>query len=257
MPEAAEKSPAGLLAQKVAVITGGASGLGWVMANRFADEGARIVIADIRGDVAGQRAAELRARGAVALAGTCDVTIEEDVQALVDQCLAAFGVLDVFVNNAGLTRDAVMRKMTASDFDLIMGVHLKGAWLGTRAATSAMRSTATGGSIINMSSISGKVGNPGQTNYSAAKAGMVGLTKASAKEVARYGIRVNAIQPGLIRTAMTEKMDQEALATGIAQVPLGRIGEAEEVAKVALFLASDLSSYMTGTVLEVTGGRHM
>ena len=246
-----------LLTGRAAVITGSADGIGWTMANVFADHGAHLVIADIRGDAATQRAEELAGRGIRAIGMACDVTSEADVDVLIERAISEFGAIDVFVNNAGITRDAVMRKMSLDDFQLVIDVHLRGAWLGTRAASAAMRSTNTAGSIINVSSISGKVGNPGQTNYSAAKAGMVGLTKSSAKEVARYGIRVNAIQPGLIRTAMTEKMDLTALAAGLEQVPLGRIGEPTEVADVAVFLASDLSSYVTGAVLEVTGGRHM
>jgi 3-oxoacyl-[acyl-carrier protein] reductase len=167
-----------------------------------------------------------------------------------------FGSLDVMVNNAGITRDATMRKMTIDDFRAVLDVHLLGAWLGTRFASYVMREQGRG-SIINISSLSGKVGNPGQTNYSAAKAGIVGLTKAAAKEMGHLGVRVNAIQPGLIRTPMTEAMPSKAWDSKMAEIPMGRAGEPEEVAKVALFLASDLASYLTGTVIEVTGGRGM
>src|SRR5699024_9044899 len=140
-------------------------------------------------------------------------------------------------------KDAIMRKMTLDDFRTVIDVHLSGTWLGTRAAVAAMRAAGSGGSVINMSSISGKVGNPGQTNYSAAKAGIVGLTKAAAKEADRHGIRVNAIQPGLIRTPMTDGMDQEALNAGLAQVPLGRSGEAEEVDGGALSRGAVRAAY--------------
>ena len=167
-----------------------------------------------------------------------------------------FGGLDIMVNNAGITRDATMRKMTEEQFDQVIAVHLKGTWNGTKAAAAIMRENKRG-AIVNMSSISGKVGLVGQTNYSAAKAGIVGMTKAAAKELAHLGVRVNAIQPGLIRSAMTEAMPQQIWDQKLAEVPMGRAGEPAEVAKVALFLASDLSSYMTGTVLEVTGGRHV
>ncbi|HLG66845.1 MAG TPA: SDR family NAD(P)-dependent oxidoreductase, partial [Acidimicrobiales bacterium] len=153
-------------------------------------------------------------------------------------------------------RDATLRTMTLEDFRAVVDVHLQGAWLGTRAAAAVMRGQQRG-SIVNMSSISGKVGNAGQTNYSAAKAGIVGLTKAAAKELAHLGVRVNAIQPGLIRTAMTAAMRPDIFEQRVAEIPLGRVGEPADVANVALFLASDLSSYMTGTVLEVTGGRHL
>jgi 3-oxoacyl-[acyl-carrier protein] reductase len=146
--------------------------------------------------------------------------------------------------------------MTEQQFDEVISVHLKGAWNGTRSAAAIMREQG-GGANINMSSISGKVGFIGQTNYSAAKAGIVGLTKAAAKELAHLGVRVNAIAPGLIRSAMTEAMPQRIWDAKLAEVPMGRAGEPSEVAAAALFLASDLSSYVTGTVVEVTGGRHL
>lgn len=242
---------------RTAIVTGGASGIGWEIARTLAHHGANLVLGDLDQDRAAERADRLTSSGVHAIAVGCDVTMEEQVTALAETAVRATGRLDVFVNNAGVTKDAIMRKMTLDDFRTVIDVHLSGTWLGTRAAIAAMRAAGNGGSIINMSSISGKVGNPGQTNYSAAKAGIVGLTKAAAKEAARHGIRVNAVQPGLIRTPMTDGMDQEALNAGLAQVPLGRIGEPGEVAGVALFLASGLSSYMTGTVMEVTGGRHM
>lgn len=160
------------------------------------------------------------------------------------------------VNNAGITRDATMRNMTEEQFDQVIDVHLKGTWNGIRLAAAIMRETKRG-AIVNMSSVSGKVGLVGQTNYSAAKAGIVGMTKAAAKELAHVGVRVNAIAPGLIRSAMTEAMPQHVWDQKLAEVPMNRAGEPGEVASVALFLASDLSSYMTGTVLEVTGGRHI
>jgi 3-oxoacyl-[acyl-carrier protein] reductase len=185
-----------------------------------------------------------------------DVTNEASVQGLVDDTIRWAGRLDIFVNNAGVTRDASLRKMTVADFDTVMAVHLRGTWLGLRAASAVMREAGQG-SIINMSSLSGKSGNPGQTNYSAAKAGIVGMTKASAKELAHKNVRVNAIQPGLIRTAMTEAMSPEVFAEREAAIPMKRAGEPREVAGAALFLASDLSSYMTGGVLEVGGGRLM
>lgn len=244
-----------LLAGRTAVITGGAQGLGYAIARVFVDEGARVVIGDLDLDVT--RAAADRLGGdEVALAAACDVTAADQVQSLIDAAVARFGRLDVMVNNAGITRDATLRKMTEDQFDEVIAVHLKGTWNGTRAAAAVMREQ-DGGAIINMSSISGKVGLVGQTNYSAAKAGIVGLTKAAAKELAHVGVRVNAIAPGLIRSAMTEAMPQRIWDAKLAEVPMGRAGEPEEVAKVALFLASDLSSYMTGTVLEVTGGRHI
>ena len=192
----------------------------------------------------------------VARAVACNVTSLAAVEDLVAAAVGEFGTLDIMVNNAGVTRDATLRKMTEQEFDEVISVHLKGTWNGTRSAAAIMREQG-GGAIINMSSISGKVGFIGQTNYSAAKAGIVGLTKAAAKELAHLGVRVNAIAPGLIRSAMTEAMPQRIWDAKLAEVPMGRAGEPSEVAAAALFLASDLSSYVTGTVIEVTGGRHL
>lgn len=244
-----------LLDGQTAVVTGGAQGLGFAIAQRFIEEGAKVVLGDL--DLEATQVAACRLGGGdVATAVQCNVTDSADVDALVAAAVATYGSLDVMVNNAGITRDATIRKMTEDQFDQVISVHLKGTWNGTRTAAAIMRENKRG-SIINMSSISGKVGMVGQTNYSAAKAGIVGLTKSAAKELAYLGVRVNAIQPGLIRSAMTEAMPQRIWDSKVAEVPMARAGEPDEVASVALFLASDLSSYMTGTVLEVTGGRHL
>jgi 3-oxoacyl-[acyl-carrier protein] reductase len=244
-----------LLTGQTAVVTGGAQGLGLAIATRFIAEGARVVLGDL--DLAATQAAAASLGGDdVAIAVRCDVTNGDEVEALVDAAVARFGGLDIMVNNAGITRDATMRKMTEDQFDQVIAVHLKGTWNGLRKAAAIMRENKSG-KIINMSSLSGKVGLIGQTNYSAAKAGIVGMTKAAAKELAHLGVRVNAIQPGLIRSAMTEAMPQRIWDEKVAEVPMARAGEPSEVAGVALFLASDLSSYMTGTVMEVTGGRFM
>lgn len=248
-------TPMAMLAGQIAAITGGAQGLGFAIATQFVAEGARVVLADLDLDATAAAARQL-GDSSLAAAVRCDVTSAEQVEALVADTVARFGRLDIMVNNAGITRDATMRKMTEDQFDEVIAVHLKGTWNGTRAAAAVMREQGSG-AIINMSSISGKVGFIGQTNYSAAKAGIVGLTKAAAKELAHLGVRVNAIAPGLIRSAMTEAMPQRIWDAKLAEVPMGRAGEPDEVASVALFLASDLSSYMTGTVLEVTGGRHI
>jgi 3-oxoacyl-[acyl-carrier protein] reductase len=247
----------GLLDGKAAVVTGGAQGIGLAIAQRLGAEGAAVVVADIDEGRSAEAAATIAEAGGKAIGVACDVTSPEQVEALVERCKAEFGSLDVMVNNAGITRDATMRKMSVEDFDAVVAVHLKGTWLGTKAASLAMREQGGGGSIVNISSISGKVGNIGQSNYSAAKAGIVGLTKAAAKEVAHAGVRVNAIQPGLIKTAMTEAMPAEIFAQREEEVPMGRAGEPDEIAKTVLFLASDLSSYITGIVIEVAGGRHI
>jgi len=245
----------GLLRDRVAVVTGAAQGLGLAIAEVFAAEGAALVLADMNEEQVVAAAAALGI-GDRALGVRCDVTDEADVDALVAAADARFGRLDVMVNNAGVTRDSTMRKMTVADFELVVDVSLKGAWLGTRAAAGYMREHG-GGSIVNMSSISGKAGNPGQTNYSAAKAGIVGLTKAAAKEVGFAGVRVNALQPGIIDTPMTAVLSDEVRAQRLADIPLGRFGQPAEVAQVALFLASDMSSYLTGVTIEITGGRHI
>jgi 3-oxoacyl-[acyl-carrier protein] reductase len=248
----------GLLDGKVAVVTGGAQGIGLEIARTFLAQGASVVLGDVNAEAAEKSAAELGAahEGAKAVGLRCDVTSEEEVGALVRAAVDQLGTLDIMINNAGITRDATMRKMSIEDFRAVLDVHLVGSWLGTRAAAAVMRENKRG-SIVNISSISGKVGMLGQTNYSSAKAGMVGLTKAAAKELAYLNVRVNAIQPGLIRTAMTEALREDIWQQKLSEIPMGRAAEPAEVASVAVFLASELSSYMTGTVLEVTGGRYM
>ncbi len=253
---ATEKSPvvSNLLAGNVAIVTGGAQGIGLAIATAIASAGGHVMVADVD-EAAAQAAIEpLRASGAQVEARRCDVTSESDQAELIQACLDRFGRIDTLVNNAGVTRDGYISKLSEFDFDLVIGVSLKGAWLGTRAIAPLLRKQGSG-SIINISSLSGKVGNPGQTNYSAAKAGLVGLTKAAAKEFGPSGVRVNAIQPGLVRTAMTLAMKPEIFAAKEAEVPLGRAGEPEEVAQAVVFLASAMSSYITGAVIEVTGGR--
>jgi 3-oxoacyl-[acyl-carrier protein] reductase len=244
-----------LLENGVAVVTGGARGIGLAIATALQREGARVVLADLDADALTEAHKTLGGGDDVATV-VADVTSADDVQRLIDTATERYGSLEVMVNNAGITRDATMRKMTEDEFDQVIAVHLKGCWHGTRAAAAIMREQHRG-SIINISSLSGKVGMAGQTNYSAAKAGIVGLSKAAAKEVAHLGVRVNVIQPGLIRSAMTEAMPQKVWDQKMSEIPMQRAGEVDEIASVALFLASDLSSYMTGTVLEVTGGRFM
>jgi 3-oxoacyl-[acyl-carrier protein] reductase len=240
-----------LLDDQVAVVTGSGQGIGLEIGRVLTHHGARVVFADIDGAAANAAADDL---GTVGVA--CDVTSEDDVQQLVATATNEFGRLDLFVNNAGITRDASLKKMTVADFDAVITVHLRGTWLGVRHASAVMREQKSG-SIVNISSLSGKSGNPGQTNYSAAKAGIIGLTKAAAKELAHHNVRVNAVQPGLIRTAMTAAMPPEVFAEREAAVPMKRAGEPAEVAWAVVFLASPLSSYITGSVIEVGGGRYM
>lgn len=241
-----------LLGGLTCVVTGGAQGIGLATAKVLWSHGANVVV----GDIHEEQPDELKQFSERFLYAACDVTKIASVESLFDRAVIEFGRVDIMVNNAGITRDATMAKMTEEQFDQVINVNLKGVWVGTKVAASYMKESG-GGSIVNMSSISGKTGFFGQTNYSAAKAGVVGLTKAAAKEVARYGIRVNAVQPGLIQTPMTEVLSDEIIQEKVREIPLGRPGTADEVANAVLFFASDLSSYVTGTVLEVTGGRYM
>jgi len=243
--------PDPLLTERVAIVTGAGQGIGLEIARSLRAFGANVVLVDIDGDAAKAAAEEV---GGLGLA--CDVTSEEQMRAVVADTVAEFGRLDIFVNNAGVTRDASLKKMTVDQFDTVVTVHLRGTWLGVREASAVMRE-AKSGSIVNISSLSGKSGNPGQTNYSAAKAGIVGLTKAAAKELAHHNVRVNAVQPGLIRSPMTAAIPPEVFAEREAAVPMKRAGEPSEVAGAVVFLASDLASYITGTVIEVGGGRYI
>lgn len=245
--------PTTLLAGRTAVVTGAGQGIGREIARTLHAHGASVVVSDIDPDAA---AAAAEAIGERAIAHAPDVTDEGGVAELVRGTVDRFGRLDTFVYNAGITRDASTKRMSIDDFDSVITVHLRGTWLGVRAASAVMRD-AKSGSIVNISSLSGKSGNPGQSNYSAAKAGIVGLTKAAAKEVAHHNVRIHAVQPGLIRTPMTAAMDPAVFAEREAAIPMRRAGEPGEVANVVLFLASDLSGYMTGAVLEVGGGRFM
>ena len=242
----------GLLDNQTSLITGGAQGIGLAIAQVFAEQGANVVIVDTD-ETRAQQAAQSLTTSAMGIG--CDVTDYEAMVSAFGTATAHFSGIDIVVNNAGITRDASLLKMSETDFDDVINVNLKGVWIGTKIATQEMK--ATGGSIVNLSSISGKVGFFGQTNYSAAKAGVVGLTKAAAKEGARFGIRVNAVQPGLIESPMTAVLTQEILEQKLREIPMGRPGQPEEVANTVLFLSSRLSSYITGAVIEVTGGRYM
>jgi len=247
----------GELAGAGAVVTGSARGIGLAIAAVLVRAGMTVVLADLDGPGAEAAAVELSAGGpGRAVGARCDVTDEDEVEAAAARAVTEAGSLEVWVNNAGITRDATIRRMTLADFRAVLDVHVVGAWLGTRAAAARMREQGSG-AIVNISSISGKVGNVGQTNYSAAKAALVGLTKASAKELAHVGVRVNAVQPGLIDTEMVAAMRPDIVEARVAEIPLQRIGQPSDIAEVVAFLVSPASAYMTGTVLEVTGGRHM
>ncbi|MET0999227.1 MAG: 3-oxoacyl-ACP reductase FabG [Marmoricola sp.] len=244
-----------LLEGKTAVVTGAAQGLGEAIARAYINQGAQVVLADLDADAAATAAEGITASGR-AIGVACDVARPEDVEALVERAVTEFGSLDVLVNNAGILRNCALDQATLADFRDLIDVHLQGTWLGIKYAAPAMRA-AGGGSIVNMSSIGGKAGLAGQTNYSAAKAGVIGLTKAAAKELAGDGIRVNAILPGIIETAMALQLSPEDLAQRATDIPLGRLGKPAEIADAAVYLASGMASYVTGAMLEVSGGRFM
>lgn len=246
-----------LLAGRVALVTGAGSGIGRAVAVRFAQEGADVGVLDLNEATAEETTAAVVALGRRAAALRADVSRADDVESAVSRAESRLGAIDVLVNNAGLTRDATIQNLSEADWDLVLDVHLKGTFLCTKVVGHRLRERGRGGAIVNISSISAKIGNFGQANYASAKAGIVALTKVTAREYARYGVRANAIQPGMIDTPMTRVLGEERLARSVAETPLGRLGTPEEVAAVALFLASDLASYVTGAVVEVTGGRSL
>jgi 3-oxoacyl-(acyl-carrier-protein) reductase len=238
---------------KVAVITGAARGLGRAIALRFAEEGAQVAINDLRYELLEETARAITARGGAVLIAPADIAERAEAERLAEQAVAHFGRLDIWVNNAGITRDALALKMTIEQWDAVLRVNLTGTFNGCQAAAARM-SAAGAGSIVNLSSRS-YLGNIGQANYSASKAGVVGLTRTLALELARYSIRVNAIAPGFIDTEMTRAVPEDLRERVIKGIPLRRVGQPEDIANAALFLASEESSYITGQVLMVCGGR--
>jgi len=246
-----------LLKGKVAVITGAARGIGKAIAIKFAQEGADIAFTDLNIDDSVKVAEiEIASNGVKARAYASDAANFEDTHKVVEEIIKDFGRVDILINNAGITRDGLMMRMSEQQWDMVINVNLKSAFNFIHALTPVMMRQRAG-SIINMSSVVGVSGNAGQTNYSASKAGMIGLTKSIAKELGSRGIRANAIAPGFILTEMTHQLSEEVRAQWASQIPLKRGGTPEDVANVALFLASDLSSYVTGQVIPVCGGMNM
>ena len=235
---------------QVAVITGSARGIGLAIAERFAAAGAKVVICDIDASAVAEAAAKLSG-GALGI--KADVTKAEEVTALFDQTVKELGRVDVVVNNAGITRDNFMLRMKEEDWDMVLDINLKGSFLVTKAASRIMMKQRSG-RIVNISSVVGLTGNAGQANYSASKAGLIGLTKSSAKELAARGITVNAVAPGFIETEMTRAMPEAAREEFLKKVLISRAGTPDDIASAVMFLASDQASYITGQVLTVDGG---
>lgn len=244
------------LSGKVAIITGSGRGIGAETAREFASEGARVVVTDIDPATTSASTQALRANGADAIGVVADVTKADQVEALISQAHRTFGRIDVLVNNAGFPRDSLIVKMSESDWDAVIDVVLKGTFLCTRAAVPIMMEQKSG-RIINIASRA-HLGNPGQANYSAAKAGIIGFTRSQANELGRFNITVNAVAPGFVETPLLralphfEKIKQRT----IANTPLPRLGTPEDIAAAILFLASERASWVTGEVIHVTGGRY-
>lgn len=246
-----------LLKDKVAIVTGAGRGIGRAIALKYAQEGANVVITDLKIDETVEAfIEELKGLGVKAKAYASNAANFDDAHKLIEEVLADFGRIDVLVNNAGITRDGLMMRMTEEQWDLVINVNLKSAFNLIHAVTPVMLKQKAG-SIINMASVVGVSGNAGQTNYSASKAGMIGLAKSIAKELGSRGVRANAIAPGFIITDMTHALSDEVRKQWEAQIPLRRGGTPEDVANVATFLASELSSYVTGQTIHVCGGMNM
>lgn len=241
------------LQDKVAIITGGANGIGKAACELFLKQGAKVVIADFD-EISGKSLEkDFLDQGKDVIFIQVDVANQESVKNMVEQVLAKYEKIDILINNAGITRDAMLVKMTEQDFDRVLDVNLKGVFNCTQAIVPHMVERRYG-KIINTSSVSGVYGNVGQTNYAATKAAVVGMTKTWAKELGRKGINVNAVAPGFTKTAMVEKMPEKVIQHMESIVSLQRLGEVDDIANAYLFLASDESSYITGHVLHVDGG---
>ncbi len=241
--------------EKVAIVTGAARGIGLAIARELLAMGMTVVAVDLKEDLLADLPESLGNPGEKLDCRTMDVTNSEGFTALIDDVAEKFGRLDVLVNNAGITRDGLLLRMDDADWELVLKVNLTSAFIGTRVAARHMMRNRSG-SIINMSSYSGLEGNRGQANYSASKAGLLGLTKTTAKELASKKVRCNAVAPGFIKSEMTDALPQEAKDIALSLIPLKRMGEPTDIAKAVGFLASDASSYITGQVLSVDGGMH-
>jgi 3-oxoacyl-[acyl-carrier protein] reductase len=238
------------------MVTGGARGIGYAIAEKLGTDGCSVIISDILAEAAKEAVSNLSAGGIKAMSVAGDVSKPESVNAMFKISMEEFGRIDVLVNNAGITRDNLLLRLDAKDWDMVMGVNLKGAFLCTKAASRIMMKNRWG-RIINISSVVGIMGNAGQSNYSASKAGLIGFTKSAAKELAGRNITVNAVAPGYIQTEMTDKLPDSAKEAFLSIVPLKRPGTPADVAAVVSFLASDTAEYVTGQVIHCDGGMVM
>ena len=242
---------------KTALVTGASRGIGRAIAVALAQQGASVVVNYSGSEAAAAETVELvKAAGGEAIAVKANVAVAEDVEAMVAAATDAFGTIDILINNAGITRDGLLMRMKDEDFDAVIDINLKGVFLVTKAVSKLMMKQRRG-RIVNLSSVVGVTGNAGQSNYGASKAGVIGFTKSCAKELASRGITVNAVAPGFIGTEMTAVLPEKVKEAMIPQIPLGRMGEADEVAQVVSFLVSDFASYITGQVINVDGGMVM
>jgi 3-oxoacyl-[acyl-carrier protein] reductase len=244
------------LENQIAVVTGAGRGIGRAIALKFAAEGADVVCVSRTQENSDKVAAEVRAAGRKAWACAVDVSDAATVNAAADKIMAECGRVDILVNNAGVTRDGLLMRMSDADWDTVLNTNLKGAFLVTRAFSRAMLKQRSG-RIVNVSSVIGLIGNAGQCNYAASKAGLIGFTQSCAREMASRGITVNAIAPGFIETDMTAVLKDELKVALLKQIPLGRLGQAEDIAGAALYLVGPASRYVTGQVLTVDGGMVM
>lgn len=245
-----------MLKDKVALVTGASRGIGKSISLALAKQGAKIVAVDITLKGMDELLAEIKALGSEGVAVEGNVTVAADTEKMIDQAVASFGRVDILVNNAGITRDGLMMRMKEEDWDAVLTVNLKGAFLCTRAVCKVMTKQRYG-RIINIASVVGQMGNAGQANYCASKAGLMGLTRSNARELAKRNITVNAVAPGFIVSDMTEALPDKVKQEMAAQIPLERFGTADDIANAVVFLASDASEYITGQVLAVNGGMYM